>query len=228
MKDGLPEIIAEIGLNHEGDRQAARAMIEAAPGAGADAVKFQDLSAGRSWSGRHRRPGTNWPPAPWTGRLIFSWPKSRRMRCRIPVHRVFAPGRGPFGTGGRAAVQDRFHGPDKFRPAGVRGQNRQAHPAVHGHGDSGGNRRGRGVSSGHGNRKSDLLHCVSHYPARAEDLNLGAIGILKKAFDLPVGYSDHFPGVKACVAAALAGAEVLETHFTLDNTGRRGPRPFRG
>lgn len=61
-----------------------------------------------------------------------------------------------------------------------------------------------------------LLHCMSLYPAAAADLNLAAIPLLKDLFGLTVGYSDHYPGTAACLAAAMLGAEVIETHFTLD------------
>ena len=61
-----------------------------------------------------------------------------------------------------------------------------------------------------------LLHCLSLYPANAENLNLAVIPYLKELFGVPVGYSDHYPGTKACLAAAMLGAEVIETHFTLD------------
>jgi len=61
-----------------------------------------------------------------------------------------------------------------------------------------------------------LLHCMSLYPANANDLNLVIIPYLKELFGVPVGYSDHYPGTKACLGAAMLGAEVIETHFTLD------------
>jgi sialic acid synthase SpsE len=61
-----------------------------------------------------------------------------------------------------------------------------------------------------------LMHTVSTYPARPDELNLKAIPVLKKAFNVPVGYSDHTIGNDACVAATILGAELLEKHFTLD------------
>jgi sialic acid synthase SpsE len=67
-----------------------------------------------------------------------------------------------------------------------------------------------------------LLHCISIYPAMAGDLNLHIIPFLKHLFDLPVGYSDHYPGTTACLAAAMMGAEVIETHFTLDSSKEGG------
>lgn len=61
-----------------------------------------------------------------------------------------------------------------------------------------------------------LLHCVSNYPARIEDINLRAMETLKQAFKLPVGFSDHTLGITASMAAVAFGACVIEKHFTLD------------
>ena len=61
-----------------------------------------------------------------------------------------------------------------------------------------------------------LLHCTSNYPARVEDCNLRAMKTMADAFDLPVGYSDHTPGIVVPIAAAAMGANVIEKHFTLD------------
>lgn len=63
-----------------------------------------------------------------------------------------------------------------------------------------------------------LLHCTSAYPAPYEDVNLRAMDTLKKAFDLPVGLSDHTMGIGIPIAACAMGAEMLEKHFTLDRT----------
>lgn len=60
-----------------------------------------------------------------------------------------------------------------------------------------------------------LLHCVSNYPAAAEDVNLMAIKTMEEAFGLPVGYSDHTMGIEIAVAAVALGASVIEKHFTL-------------
>jgi sialic acid synthase SpsE len=61
-----------------------------------------------------------------------------------------------------------------------------------------------------------LLHCVSNYPAEVEDSNLLAIKTMERAFGLPVGYSDHAPGIEISIAAVALGAEVIEKHFTID------------
>lgn len=59
-----------------------------------------------------------------------------------------------------------------------------------------------------------LLHCVSLYPCSDEAVNLKAMDALK-VFGLPVGYSDHTPGVLGCIAAAAREASVIEKHFML-------------
>lgn len=61
-----------------------------------------------------------------------------------------------------------------------------------------------------------LLHCVSNYPASFESLNLRVISTLRQHFKLPVGYSDHTTGIEASIAAVALNAEIIEKHFTLD------------
>ena len=63
-----------------------------------------------------------------------------------------------------------------------------------------------------------LLHCTTEYPAPFADVNLRAMETMTAAFGLPVGYSDHTPGIAVPIAAAALGAVVIEKHFTLDRT----------
>lgn len=63
-----------------------------------------------------------------------------------------------------------------------------------------------------------LLHCTTAYPAPYDQINLKAMLSLKKAFGLPVGYSDHSRGIDVPIAAAALGATVIEKHFTLDRS----------
>lgn len=69
-----------------------------------------------------------------------------------------------------------------------------------------------------GNHDLILLHCVSNYPADPADINLRALQTMGAAFDVPVGYSDHTMGIEAALAAVAMGACVIEKHFTLDRT----------
>ena len=61
-----------------------------------------------------------------------------------------------------------------------------------------------------------LLHCTTNYPTPYEEVNLKAMITLKEAFKLPVGYSDHTDGIEIPVAAVSLGACIIEKHFTLD------------
>ena len=67
-----------------------------------------------------------------------------------------------------------------------------------------------------------LLHCTSEYPAPANEMNLRAIQTLAGKFHTPVGLSDHSTGSEAAVAAVALGAVIIEKHFTLDKK-MRGP-----
>lgn len=67
-----------------------------------------------------------------------------------------------------------------------------------------------------------LLHCTTEYPASLAAVNLRAMDLMRDAFGLPVGYSDHTLGTTVAIAAAARGATVIEKHFTLDR-GRAGP-----
>lgn len=61
-----------------------------------------------------------------------------------------------------------------------------------------------------------LLHCTTEYPAPFEDVNLKAMDTIKEATGLNVGYSDHTKGIEVPIAAVALGACVIEKHFTLD------------
>ena len=67
-----------------------------------------------------------------------------------------------------------------------------------------------------GNQQIILLHCVSNYPANPADVNLRAMATMRAAFGYPVGYSDHTLGISVGTASVALGATVVEKHFTLD------------
>ena len=67
-----------------------------------------------------------------------------------------------------------------------------------------------------GNRNVKLLHATTDYPTKEEDVNLNAMLTMKEAFKVDVGYSDHTLGNEAAVAAVAMGATVIEKHFTID------------
>ena len=73
--------------------------------------------------------------------------------------------------------------------------------------------------------KISLLHCVSNYPCSDTSLNLNVITTLRNSFKLPVGFSDHSKDSKAATLAVALGARIVEKHFTLDNK-MSGPDHF--
>ncbi len=68
------------------------------------------------------------------------------------------------------------------------------------------------------NNKIILLHCTTNYPCPIKEVNLRAMQTLKQEFNLPVGYSDHTLGMTVPIMAVAMGAQVLEKHFTLDKS----------
>jgi N-acetylneuraminate synthase len=66
-------------------------------------------------------------------------------------------------------------------------------------------------------QKVSLLHCTTEYPAPFTEVNLKAMDTLRSAFGLPVGFSDHTPGIAVPIAAVARGAIIIEKHFTLDS-----------
>lgn len=66
--------------------------------------------------------------------------------------------------------------------------------------------------------KIAVLHCTSNYPAALESVNLKAMNTIKNTFKVVGGYSDHTEGITIPIAAAALGADIIEKHFTLDKS----------
>ncbi|MEO6901895.1 MAG: N-acetylneuraminate synthase [Bacteroidia bacterium] len=74
------------------------------------------------------------------------------------------------------------------------------------------------LNAGTDRNKISILHCTSDYPTKMEDVNLNAMITIQNKFNLPVGYSDHTLGIEVPIAAVAMGATIIEKHFTIDNT----------
>ena len=72
------------------------------------------------------------------------------------------------------------------------------------------------VLQSEGTKEITLLHCTTEYPAPYGEVNLRAMDFLKDYFNVNVGYSDHTRGIEVALAAVGMGAKVIEKHFTLD------------
>lgn len=73
-------------------------------------------------------------------------------------------------------------------------------------------------SSGTHIKDITVLHCNTEYPTPMHDVNLKAMNTIKEVYNVPIGYSDHTLGIEIPIAAVALGATVIEKHFTLDNT----------
>lgn len=232
---GRALVIAEAGVNHDGDPQLAHALIDAAADAGADAVKFQTFVAAALAS----------PTAPTAGyqRDRDGGDTQRAMLERLVLPEDAWAGlqdhartRGieflstPFDDASADLLERLDVGAFKVGSGELTNLPFLARLAATG--------RPLIVSTGMATmpevaRAADavraagdgplaLLHCVSSYPAAPEDANLAAIAMLREAFGVQAGWSDHTPGIELPVAAVALGATIVEKHLTLDRA-RRGP-----
>jgi N-acetylneuraminate synthase len=74
------------------------------------------------------------------------------------------------------------------------------------------------VNAGTERSNISVLHCTTDYPTAMVDVNLNAMLSIKEHLDLPIGYSDHTLGIEVPIAAVAMGATIIEKHFTLDKT----------
>jgi len=209
-------VIAEIGNNHEGDMDVARALVDAAAGAGCDAVKLQALTADRLVG----------PVDPARMAQLRSYElgvEGYRELCRRGRAAGMAVGVTPLDLGmadalagevdfWKVASGDNDHMPllDRVGADGL--------PVVISSGgtDLAGMRAA--LARLGGRVPVCVLHCVSAYPTPAEDANLRAIPALAEALGVTVGYSDHTLGIAAAPLAVALGARVIEKHITLDRS----------
>jgi N,N'-diacetyllegionaminate synthase len=213
-----PYLIAEIGFNHEGDLEVAERMIREAADSGANAVKFQTF----------RGSDIALPNSPHFAMIeAASMTLDQHLQLsEIAKHCSLAFLSTPFSEWGVDMLEQ--VGVSAYKVASMDLTNKPLLSLI------AKTQKPVYLSTGMGTIAEiadalehlakagtdsiTLLHCVSEYPAKAKDLNLAAIPYLQQTFGVSVGYSDHYPGIDACLMAAILGAEVIETHFTLDNT----------
>jgi sialic acid synthase SpsE len=224
-------VIAEIGSNHDGSLDRARALVDAAAAAGADAVKFQSFTAGGMVNRYLGSVRDGAPPHP-------AWETLERLTLPPEWHaplQAHAEERGvvflsaPF-EAERAALLD---GIDvaAFKLASSEITNRPFLRQVAAYGRpvilSTGLATLAEVEAAAATLRSvgltefALLHCVAQYPPAFAELNLRSLQALAPLAPV-VGFSDHTPGVTAALGAVALGARIIEKHVTDD---RRRPGP---
>lgn len=223
-------IIAEAGVNHNGDLETAKRLVDAAVVAGADAVKFQtfvpeEIVTGSAEKALYQKANvaggrvtqldmirryalskedfhTLWDCCERAGIMFLSTPFDY-----YSVDFLDQLGVPIYKIPSGELTNDRF-----LRYVATRGK-----PLIVSTGMTtlGEVEEALEVLQDAGACEITLLHCTSAYPTPYEEVNLRAMITLRQAFGLPVGYSDHTPGTEVAVAAAALGARVIEKHFTL-------------
>lgn len=226
--DGQPVyVIAEIGINHNGDLDTARRLIDVAADAGADAVKFQkrtpELCTPRDqWDVRRDTPWGEMSYLEYRHRVEFDHEdyEAINANCRergidwfascwdepsVDFMEAFSP---PAYKIASASVTDLDL---------IRRTVRTEAPVICSTGMSTLDEIDLAVRELRPGA-SILTHATSTYPCPVEELNLHVIGTLRERYGVPVGYSGHETGLAPSIAATVLGACVVERHITLDRT----------
>jgi N-acetylneuraminate synthase len=227
-------VIAEAGVNHNGDLDMARRLVDVAAEAGADIVKFQTFKADKLASSSARK-------AAYQARNDGSADNQLEMLQRLELsesdHDVLIAhcrdrGIEFFSTAFDLDSLDYLHGlgfkrfkipsgeitnlpylrrvasfgADLILSTGMAslGDIEAAIDAIE--------------AAGVPRTMITVLHCTTEYPAPIEEVNLRAMQSIANAFDVAVGYSDHTEGIEVAIAAVALGATVIEKHFTLDRS----------
>ncbi|HEY2918563.1 MAG TPA: N-acetylneuraminate synthase [Candidatus Binatia bacterium] len=225
-------IIAEAGVNHNGDLALARQLINVAAEAGADMVKFQTFSADRLVAAHARK-------ADYQNQTTDAGETQHAMIRRLELTRdmhealiAHCNSRGIqfFSTGFDTESIDLLVklGLDRLKcPSGeinnlsyLRHVGRYGKPVIISTGMAtlGEIEAALGIleQAGTPRDRITVLHCNSEYPTPMADVNLRAMLTIRDAFGVAVGYSDHSLGIEVAIAAVALGATVIEKHFTLD------------
>lgn len=223
-------IIAEAGVNHNGDVGLARELCLAAKNAGADAVKFQTWVTEKIITENVRQAdyqaentGSNQSQFDMLKTLELTYDEFRDLKryCEeIGIQFAstadeqdsldFLAGLGiPFIKVGSGDIGNisylRYIGSKKMPVILSTGMSTLSDVET----------SVRALKDG-GAGEISLLHCTTNYPCPYESVNLRAMDTLKAAFGMRVGYSDHTAGIEIPIAAVARGAEIIEKHFTLD------------
>ncbi|MGE5628575.1 MAG: N-acetylneuraminate synthase [Solirubrobacterales bacterium] len=222
-------IIAEAGVNHNGDVNIAKELVEAAAKAGADAVKFQTFKAENLVT--KNAPKANYQEKTTGKGSQFEMLKNLELSYQDHLLlKKYCEEKGilfistPFDFESVDILEElnipiyKIGSGDLTNIPLLRYIAKLRKPMIisTGMANLGEIETAIEAVNNVGNSQISLLHCTSNYPASYESVNLKAMITLKNAFNLPIGYSDHTEGIEIPLAAVAMGAEIIEKHFTLD------------
>lgn len=228
-------IIAEAGVNHNGDMSVAKKLIDAAVDAGVDYVKFQSFKASKLVSPNAKKAEYQIKNIGDDDISQFGMLKKLELShddhielmsyCKLKKIKFFSTA---FDTQGVKYLDDL--GLDLFKiPSGeitnfpyLRAIAQTGKPVILSTGMS----TIKDISDaldvfkryGLDRKEIIILHCNTEYPTPMNDVNLKAMLTIGDTFKVHIGYSDHTLGIEVPIAAVAMGASVIEKHFTLDKT----------
>ena len=227
-------IIAEAGVNHNGELSLAKRLIDVAADAGADLVKFQTFNAKRIVIPNARKADYQ---LQGTDSAESQFEMLRRLELSDDDHRQLIDhcrqkNIGFFSTGFDVQSIDQLVRlgvrPFKIPSGEITNLSYLRHVGQYGSTvllSTGMATMGEievaiDVLEAAGTPRSSIkvLHCTTEYPTPMSEVNLRAMRSISAAFGVDVGYSDHTQGIEVAVAAVALGASVIEKHFTLDRT----------
>jgi N,N'-diacetyllegionaminate synthase len=225
-------IVAEAGVNHNGDLAMAKKLIEVAADAGADLVKFQTFSTDRLVT--RTAPKADYQSR-ITGSKEFQYEMLRRLELTTEMHKeliahCITHGIGFFSTGFDIESVDLLVelGQNRLKiPSGeitnlpyLRHIGQMGKLVILSTGMAEIDEIQAALDAlekaGTARKNVTVLHSTTEYPAPMAEVNLRAMLSIQKIFGVGVGYSDHTRGIEVAIAAAALGASVIEKHFTLD------------
>ena len=225
-------IIAEAGVNHNGDMGLARELIHAAAEAGADAVKFQTFTAENLVS--KIAPKADYQILQ-TGSEETQYQMLKKLELPYNEHQALYELCNKLGIDFMSTPFDVMAadflaslGVKRFKiPSGeitnypyLKHVAQIGLPVIFSTGMANLKEVGEclDVLTKFGLKKENItiLHCNTEYPSPFADINLRAMETIKKEFGVSIGYSDHTEGLEVSIAAVALGATVIEKHFTMD------------
>ncbi|MDD4651092.1 MAG: N-acetylneuraminate synthase [Methanothrix sp.] len=222
-------IIAEAGVNHNGSLDCAKKLIDTAKWAGADAVKFQifkaeDIAIPQAKKAEYQKNTTSRDESQFDmiKRLELSEDEFRHLANYAKERNILFLST-PFSISSVNLLEEMNVSAYKIASGEITNYPLLEHIA----------RKGKPIilSTGMctleeigealkiineaGEKRVILLHCVTSYPVKIDEINLKAIETIRNAFKQPVGLSDHTLGKTSSIAAVAMGACTIEKHFTL-------------